>query len=73
MLAVLLPTLVFGFTTCGDDNYKPEVHEVWTTSYVVNVAFGQEMFEVVDITAYIAHPDGIVTEEAVLQKLLSEK
>lgn len=67
-MAIGLAALSFGLTACGDDNDEPEVPAAWNTAYSVNVTFGSEMFEMVDITAHIAKPDGTVSEEVVLQE-----
>ena len=68
LMAVVLAALGFGLTACGDDNDEPKVPITWSTAYDVNVTFGPEMFEMVDITAHIAKPDGTVSEEVVLQQ-----
>lgn len=68
LMIVVLIALGFGLTACGDDNDEPEVPVTWSTAYDVNVTFGPEMFEMADITAHIAKPDGTVSEEVVLQQ-----
>lgn len=67
-MAVVLAILSFSLTACGDDNDEPDMPDTWSTAYTVSVTFGPDMFEMVDITAHIAKPDGSVSEEAVLKE-----
>lgn len=72
MMGLLFVAAGFALTACGDDDneepVQPEAPATWATSYTVSVTVGPEMFEMVDITAHIAHPDGTVTEEAVVKE-----
>lgn len=67
MMGMLFTASIITLTACGD-NDEPEVPATWSTAYTVNVIFGPEMFEMADITAHIAKPDGTVSEEVVLQE-----
>lgn len=67
-MAVVFAILSLSLTACSDDNDEPDMPDTWSTAYTVSVTFGPEMFEMVDITAHIAKPDGTVSEEAVLKE-----
>ncbi|MDE7108366.1 MAG: hypothetical protein K2O49_00140 [Muribaculaceae bacterium] len=68
LMMVVLIALILGLSACSDENDEPKVPDTWTTAYTVTATFGPEMFEMVDITAHIAKPNGTVSEEVVLQE-----
>lgn len=68
LMIVALIALILGLSACSDENDEPKVPDTWTTAYTVTATFGPEMFEMVDITAHIAKPNGTVSEEVVLQQ-----
>ena len=63
LMIVALIALILGLSACSDENDEPKVPDTWTTAYTVTATFGPEMFEMVDITAHIAKPNGTVSEE----------
>lgn len=53
------------FSACGgDDNNddEPEAPEVWSTAYKFEFEIGDDVFKTADVTAYIANPDGSVSQ-----------
>ena len=72
-LSVVLSSVCF--SACGsDDNNnddEPEAPEAWSTAYKFEFEIGDDVFKTADVTAYIANPDGSVSQVPVTDSKVS--
>lgn len=63
-----------GFSACGNDDNnddEPEAPDAWSTAYKFEFEIGDDVFNTADVTAYIASPDGTVSQVPVTDSKVS--
>lgn len=71
-LSVVLSSVCF--SACGNDNNnddEPEAPEAWSTAYKFEFEIGDDVFNTADVTAYIASPDGSISQVPVTDSKVS--